>query len=104
MNTTMERSASPGVPRNRAAAPDTDLDVLIVGAGLSGIGAAYHLRERCPSARFTILEGRESIGGTWDLFRYPGIWFHPTCKRDDEHISERQLRADRYTDYSACSA
>lgn len=73
MDTTMERSANPGVPRNRAAAPDTDVDVLIVGAGLSGIGAAYHLRERCPSARFTILEGREAIGGTWDLFRYPGI-------------------------------
>jgi len=49
------------------------VDVLIVGAGLSGIGAAYHLRQRCPGRTFAILEGRESIGGTWDLFRYPGI-------------------------------
>ena len=49
------------------------LDVLIVGAGLSGIGAGCHLRERCPQKTFAILEGRESMGGTWDLFRYPGI-------------------------------
>jgi cation diffusion facilitator CzcD-associated flavoprotein CzcO len=48
-------------------------DVLIVGAGLSGIGAAYHLQKECPSKRFTILEGRNAIGGTWDLFRYPGV-------------------------------
>jgi monooxygenase len=49
------------------------LDVLIVGAGLSGIGAAYHLQTLCPGKSFAIVEGRESIGGTWDLFRYPGI-------------------------------
>jgi monooxygenase len=49
------------------------LDVLIVGAGLSGIGAACHLRRNCPDRSFAILEGREAIGGTWDLFRYPGI-------------------------------
>lgn len=49
------------------------VDVLIVGAGLSGIGAAHHLRSRCPNKSFLILEGREAIGGTWDLFRYPGI-------------------------------
>src|SRR5271165_1104465 len=49
------------------------VDVLIVGAGLSGIGAAYHLQENCPGKSYAILEGRESIGGTWDLFRYPGI-------------------------------
>ncbi len=48
-------------------------DVLIVGAGLSGIGAAYHLQEKCPGRSYTILEGRNAIGGTWDLFRYPGI-------------------------------
>ncbi len=48
-------------------------DVLIVGAGLSGIGAASHLKARCPSKSFVILEARETIGGTWDLFRYPGI-------------------------------
>src|SRR3989338_5355437 len=49
------------------------LDVLIIGAGLSGIGAAYHLMKHCPGKRFAILEGREALGGTWDLFRYPGI-------------------------------
>src|ERR1700730_4394789 len=48
-------------------------DVLIVGAGLSGIGAGYHLQQKCRSKRFIILEGRDCIGGTWDLFRYPGI-------------------------------
>ena len=49
------------------------VDVLIVGAGLSGIGAACHLRLECPGKTFTILESRDAIGGTWDLFRYPGI-------------------------------
>lgn len=49
------------------------LDVLIVGAGLSGIGAAHHLQEKCPWASYAILEARDAIGGTWDLFRYPGI-------------------------------
>ncbi|HBH89988.1 MAG TPA: FAD-containing monooxygenase EthA, partial [Hyphomonadaceae bacterium] len=48
-------------------------DVLIVGAGLSGIGAAYHLQQKCPGKTYAILEGRDAIGGTWDLFRYPGI-------------------------------
>lgn len=48
-------------------------DVIIVGAGLSGIGAGYHLQARCPDRSYAILEGREAIGGTWDLFRYPGI-------------------------------
>lgn len=50
-----------------------DFDVLIVGAGLSGIGAAVHLQRDCPDRSFAILEGRDAIGGTWDLFRYPGI-------------------------------
>ena len=48
-------------------------DVLIVGAGLSGIGAGAHLRTRCPDKTFAILEGRERSGGTWDLFMYPGV-------------------------------
>src|SRR5215467_10703794 len=49
------------------------VDVLIIGAGISGIGAAHHLQERCPGKSYAILEAREEIGGTWDLFRYPGI-------------------------------
>jgi cation diffusion facilitator CzcD-associated flavoprotein CzcO len=49
------------------------LDVLIIGAGLSGIGAAHHLQHACPQKSYAILEGRGAIGGTWDLFRYPGI-------------------------------
>ncbi len=49
------------------------VDVLIVGAGLSGIGAACHLQQQCPGASYLILEGRDAMGGTWDLFRYPGI-------------------------------
>lgn len=48
-------------------------DVLILGAGISGIGAACHLTRQCPDKRYAILERREAIGGTWDLFRYPGI-------------------------------
>jgi cation diffusion facilitator CzcD-associated flavoprotein CzcO len=48
-------------------------DVLIIGAGISGIGAAYRIHERNPQMTYTVLERRERIGGTWDLFRYPGI-------------------------------
>jgi monooxygenase len=53
--------------------PAEHLDVLIVGAGLSGIGAAWHLHEKHPGRSYAILEARETMGGTWDLFRYPGI-------------------------------
>jgi monooxygenase len=49
------------------------VDVLVVGAGISGIGAAYHLQTSCPDRTYAILEARDDIGGTWDLFRYPGI-------------------------------
>ena len=49
------------------------VDVLIVGAGISGIGAGCHLQTRCPDKSYAILEGRADAGGTWDLFRYPGI-------------------------------
>jgi cation diffusion facilitator CzcD-associated flavoprotein CzcO len=51
----------------------TDFDVLIIGAGISGIGAAHHLTVRRPATTYAILDGRDAIGGTWDLFRYPGI-------------------------------
>ncbi|HET9319783.1 MAG TPA: NAD(P)/FAD-dependent oxidoreductase [Bryobacteraceae bacterium] len=53
--------------------PAEHFDVLIIGAGLSGIDAAYHLQKYCPRKTYAILEQRERIGGTWDLFRYPGI-------------------------------
>src|SRR6202142_4362388 len=49
------------------------LDVVIVGAGISGVSAAWHLQDRCPTKSYAILEKREAMGGTWDLFRYPGI-------------------------------
>jgi cation diffusion facilitator CzcD-associated flavoprotein CzcO len=53
--------------------PAEHFDIVIVGAGLSGVGAACHLQRECPNKRFVILESREAMGGTWDLFRYPGI-------------------------------
>jgi monooxygenase len=49
------------------------VDVVIVGAGISGVSAAWHLQDRCPTKSYAVLERRESMGGTWDLFRYPGI-------------------------------
>lgn len=71
----------------------TNVDVLIVGAGISGINAAYRLQERCPELTYALIEGRSRLGGTWDLFRYPGIRsdsdfftlafpFHPWTGRD----------------------
>ncbi|MGC5663714.1 flavin-containing monooxygenase [Micromonospora sp. WMMD723] len=53
--------------------PTDHVDVLIVGAGLSGVGAACHLRRTCPDTTYAVVEARDAIGGTWDLFRYPGI-------------------------------
>lgn len=53
--------------------PAEHVDILIVGAGLSGIGAGYYFQKECPSKSYLILEAREAMGGTWDLFRYPGI-------------------------------
>jgi monooxygenase len=57
----------------RGHTPVDHVDVLIVGAGLSGIGAGYHMQVDCPDKTYAILEARDAIGGTWDLFRYPGI-------------------------------
>jgi len=84
--------------------PDPEYsDVLIIGAGISGIGAAYRIHERNPQLSYTILERRERLGGTWDLFRYPGIrsdsdiytlcfpwepWTRPEMIVDGEHIWE----------------
>jgi cation diffusion facilitator CzcD-associated flavoprotein CzcO len=59
--------------REAVASPREHLDVLVIGAGLSGIDAAHHLVTTCPWATFAVFEGRDRIGGTWDLFRYPGI-------------------------------
>jgi cation diffusion facilitator CzcD-associated flavoprotein CzcO len=59
--------------RARAVASGSHLDVLVVGAGLSGIGAGHYLQTHCPWARYEIFEARGSVGGTWDLFRFPGI-------------------------------
>ena len=66
---TTENSSASIVPTNA----EEIVDVLIVGAGLSGVDAGMHLSKECPDLRYVILEGRESMGGTWDLFRYPGI-------------------------------
>ncbi|MDY7026065.1 MAG: NAD(P)-binding protein, partial [Pseudomonadota bacterium] len=52
---------------------DQVYDVIIVGAGLSGIGMACHLKRDCPEKTYAILERRQDMGGTWDLFKYPGI-------------------------------
>ncbi|MFT6988377.1 MAG: cation diffusion facilitator CzcD-associated flavoprotein CzcO [Paraglaciecola sp.] len=51
----------------------SEVDVLIIGAGISGIGAAYHLQKHCPNQSYAIIEARSAVGGTWDLFSYPGI-------------------------------
>src|ERR1700751_678412 len=56
-----------------ASEPIEYTDVLIVGAGLSGVGAACQLRQECPNKSVIILEARDPVGGTWDLFRYPGV-------------------------------
>ena len=64
----------PADPADPVAQPTPELlDVLIVGAGISGIDVAYRVQERCPDLSYAIVEAREAIGGTWDLFRYPGI-------------------------------
>ncbi len=56
-----------------AAPTPQHVDVLVVGAGISGISAGWHLQTRCPDRSYLILEARDAIGGTWDLFRYPGV-------------------------------
>lgn len=70
--TSAKQGQRPSFSGNEAAAP-VDQDVLIVGAGISGIGMAVHLQLNCPQLSFALLERRENLGGTWDLFRYPGI-------------------------------
>ena len=90
-------------PPARPADQPEHVDVLVVGAGLSGVGAAYHLQERCPGRSYAIFEGRSAMGGTWDLFRYPGVrsdsdmhtlgyrfrpWEHPKAIADGPAIKQ----------------
>src|SRR3546814_4187389 len=103
---TMAGTATMERPVDAKAAP-VDQDVLIVGAGISGIGMAVHLQMNCPDHSFALVERREQLGGTWDLFRYPGIrsdsdmhtlgfifepWQHEKsiADRSEEHTSELQ--------------
>ncbi len=62
-----------GASGSNTSGANEHVDVLIVGAGLSGIGAAVHLQNHLPGKSYAILESRDALGGTWDLFRYPGI-------------------------------
>lgn len=66
-------TASTVRPQTAGRTATTDFDVVIVGAGISGIDAAYHLKTERPDTTFTVLEGRDAIGGTWSLHRYPGL-------------------------------
>jgi cation diffusion facilitator CzcD-associated flavoprotein CzcO len=69
---TQATAPSPQDPTEEGAAPE-HLDVLVVGAGISGVGAACRLTTESPGRTFAVLESRDAIGGTWDLFRYPGV-------------------------------
>jgi cation diffusion facilitator CzcD-associated flavoprotein CzcO len=67
------------------ASPVENLDVVIIGAGISGINLGYRLQERNPDLKWTILEGRHEIGGTWSLFKYPG---------EDENSMPRAMESE----------
>ena len=82
------------------------IDVAVIGAGISGIGAASYLTMKCPKKSFQIIESRKNIGGTWDLFKYPGIrsdsdmhtlgfrfkpWIHDKSIADGPSIMELSL-------------
>ena len=102
-------------------------DVVIVGAGISGIAAGYNLKKSCPNKSFSILEGRSDIGGTWDLFKYPGVrsdsdmhtlgyrfkpWIHDKSIADgpsileyiNETIDENDLRKNILLNHKVSSA
>ena len=66
-------SAGSAIAQNRRFPAPKGETILIVGAGLSGIGAAWHLQKECPGKSYAIVEARAASGGTWDLFRYPGV-------------------------------
>ena len=79
MGTKASKAPNPGPATTAPGAIPADnasnehYDVVVVGAGISGIAAAYYLSTRCPTKRFVVLERRARLGGTWDLFQYPGI-------------------------------
>ena len=102
-------------------------DVIVIGAGISGIAAGYNLKKSCPNKSFSILEGRENLGGTWDLFKYPGIrsdsdmhtlgfrfkpWIHDKSIADgpsileylNETVDENKLRENILLDHKVNSA
>ena len=102
-------------------------NVIVIGAGISGIAAGYNLRKSCPNKSFAILEGREGLGGTWDLFKYPGIrsdsdmhtlgyrfkpWIHDKSIADgpsileylNETVDENNLREDILLNHKVNSA
>ena len=59
---------------------ETHFNCLIIGAGISGIDAAYHLKTYCPWVKYAILERRGNLGGTWDFFKYPGLYLTDYCR------------------------
>jgi monoamine oxidase len=71
------------------------VDVLVVGAGLSGIGAACHLRQKCPEKSFVIFERRAALGGTWNLFRYPGVSMLRYGRVDDGSMELKAAQGSR---------
>jgi cation diffusion facilitator CzcD-associated flavoprotein CzcO len=74
MTTSPGTPSAPSAPTAPAAPPLPEhIDVVVVGAGLSGVGAGYRLQTECPDRSYAILEARQAMGGTWDLFRYPGV-------------------------------
>ena len=88
-------------PRSVAAA--THVDVLIVGAGISGIGSAWHMHDQCPGKTYAVLEAKDTFGGTWDTHKYPGVRsdsdlytfgyrFKPWVGAPDRGIMEGDLR------------
>ena len=82
---------------NRASQDTTDFDVLIVGAGISGIGEAYHLQEQSPNKSYCILEMKDTFGGTWETHKYPGI-------RSDSDLYTFGYRFKPWTDTPIASA
>lgn len=81
-------------PTRQTGRVSEHLDVIVVGAGLSGVGAGYRLQTRCPAKSYAILEARGAMGGTWDLFRYPGI-------RSDSDMATLGFPFEPWTDRDA---